>query len=131
MPQEAEVKVRFDAFPDLLYGENSKAAKMLRYVLNNMNPYTNVLIARIEDIAKGSGMTRQTAAKRMDNYYKADLIRKAGPCLWMVNPDMCFIGDSRDLDALRAAYREYPEYEKKNVCKQVDECEVIPFPKRP
>lgn len=110
MKNSDAVIVRADLLPELLYGKNTKRSKMLAYILDKTNPDTNVFIGRIEDIAKYSGLARQTVTNWLRKYKKADIVRNSGPCIWMFNPEYYFVGDEKEKSRLEIEYGSYPKY---------------------
>lgn len=106
-----EVMMNPDMFREFLCC-GKKSNNVLGYVLLNVNQETNVLVASLDEIAKGSGVTKVTASKIMTDCLKAGLMRKAGSYTWMLNPRAYYVGSDRERALLLREYSAYPEYDE-------------------
>jgi predicted transcriptional regulator len=87
-------KVWLNDLLNVLEVVGNKKLKVIKWILNNIDPKTNRIVTTHEEIAKELGITRVVVSQTFKQLIDNNFIKKIRNGLYMVNPDIIIKGNS-------------------------------------
>jgi len=102
-------KVWIDDLINILNLIGGKKLEVFKYLMNEMNPSNNYIVATYEKIKKDTKISYQTIRDTLKVLIETNFLKRVSNGVYMVNPDVIVKGNSNKREALLIKYIKIDE----------------------